>query len=85
MRVRSFPFDEAVERFLESHSRNFIIEQNRDGQLRTLMVVETPVAKDKLESILVYGGFPLSAAHVVEAVTARLGQQRAPKTQELAS
>jgi 2-oxoglutarate ferredoxin oxidoreductase subunit alpha len=85
MRVRSFPFDESVERFLESHSRNFIIEQNRDGQLRTLMVVETPVPKEKLESILVYGGFPLSAAHVVEAVTARLGQQRAPKTQELAS
>ncbi len=84
MRVRAFPFDESVERFLESHPRNFIIEQNRDGQLRTLMVVETPVAKDKLESILVYGGFPLSAKHVVEAVTARLGQQ-AQKPQELAS
>jgi 2-oxoglutarate/2-oxoacid ferredoxin oxidoreductase subunit alpha len=84
MRVRAFPFDEPVERFLESHARNFIIEQNRDGQLRTLMIAETPVAKDKLESILVYGGFPLSARHVVDAVTARMGQ-RAAKTEELAS
>jgi 2-oxoglutarate/2-oxoacid ferredoxin oxidoreductase subunit alpha len=84
MRVRAFPFDESVERFLESHPRNFVIEQNRDGQLRTLMVVETPIAKDKVESILVYGGFPLSARHVVDAVTARLGQV-APKPQELAS
>jgi 2-oxoglutarate/2-oxoacid ferredoxin oxidoreductase subunit alpha len=84
MRLRAFPFDESVERFLESHTRNFIVEQNRDGQLRTLLVAETPVPKDKVESILVYGGFPLSAKHVVDAVTARMGQ-RATKPQELAS
>jgi 2-oxoglutarate/2-oxoacid ferredoxin oxidoreductase subunit alpha len=84
MRVRAFPFDETVERFLDSHGRNFVIEQNRDAQLRTLLVAETPVAKDKLESILVYGGFPLSAKHVVDAVTARLAPS-ARSTEELAS
>jgi 2-oxoglutarate ferredoxin oxidoreductase subunit alpha len=85
MRVRAFPFDEAVERFLEAHSRNFVIEQNRDAQLRTLLVAETPVPKDKLESILVYGGFPLSARHVVDAVTARLAPSARSTEQELAS
>jgi 2-oxoglutarate ferredoxin oxidoreductase subunit alpha len=72
MRVRGFPFDSAVEDFLNAHPRNFIIEQNRDGQLRTLLMAETGVSKDKLESLLVYGGFPLSARHVVEGITARV-------------
>jgi 2-oxoglutarate ferredoxin oxidoreductase subunit alpha len=72
MRVRGFPFDTVVEDFLNSHEQNFIIEQNRDGQLRTLMVAETSVAKEKLKSLLVYGGFPLSARHVVDGITEKL-------------
>ena len=40
------------------------MEQNRDAQLRSLLVLETSVAKDKLRSVLIYGGFPLSAKHV---------------------
>jgi 2-oxoglutarate ferredoxin oxidoreductase subunit alpha len=84
MRIRAFPFDDSVERFINAHGRNFVIEQNRDGQLRTLLINETAVAKDKLESILVYGGFPLSARHVVDAVTTRMGL-RAQSPQELAS
>jgi 2-oxoglutarate ferredoxin oxidoreductase subunit alpha len=72
MRVRGFPFDEPVQEFLDAHRRNFIIEQNRDGQLHTLLLAETGVSKDRLESLLVYGGFPLSARHVVEGITERL-------------
>jgi 2-oxoglutarate ferredoxin oxidoreductase subunit alpha len=68
LRVRGFPFDDSVEAFLNSHETNIVIEQNRDGQLRTLLVNETSVAKDKLRSLLVYGGFPLSARHVVDGV-----------------
>ncbi len=66
MRVRGFPFDDAVESFLAEHEICFVIEQNRDAQLRSLLTLETNVPKDKLRSILVYGGFPLSARHVVE-------------------
>ena len=72
MRVCAFPFDDVVEEFLNAHEQNFIIEQNRDGQLRTLLVAETSVPKEKLKSLLVYGGFPLSARHVVEGVTAKV-------------
>jgi 2-oxoglutarate ferredoxin oxidoreductase subunit alpha len=76
MRVRGFPFDTVVEEFLNSHEQNFVIEQNRDGQLRTLLLAETSVAKEKLQSLLVYGGFPLSARHVVEGVTARVEKSK---------
>jgi len=72
MRVRSFPFDDDVEAFLRAHDRIFVVEQNRDAQLRTLLVMETGVEgiKEKLKSVLVYGGFPLSSRHVIDAVTA---------------
>jgi 2-oxoglutarate ferredoxin oxidoreductase subunit alpha len=72
MRIRAFPFDARVEAFLEAHEENFVVEQNRDAQLRTLLTVETGVKKEKLSSVLVYGGFPLSSRHVVDAITRRL-------------
>ena len=72
MRIRAFPFGQNVEKFLAAHDRIFVVEQNRDAQLRSLLTIETSVAKEKLHSILVYGGFPLSAKHVVEGVTSQL-------------
>jgi 2-oxoglutarate ferredoxin oxidoreductase subunit alpha len=72
MRIRGFPFDERVENFLMSHSFNFIVEQNRDAQLKTLLTLETNVPKDRLRSILVYGGFPLSARHVIEPIAGQV-------------
>jgi 2-oxoglutarate ferredoxin oxidoreductase subunit alpha len=74
MRVRGFPFADSVEEFLEGHAVNFIIEQNRDAQLKTLLTIETGIAKTKLRSILVYGGFPLSARTVVERIVEALQQ-----------
>ena len=75
LRVRGFPFDGVVEEFLRAHELNFIIEQNRDAQLRTLLVNETNIDKDRLISILQYGGFPLSAHTVVDGVRRQLGQK----------
>ncbi len=72
LRVRAFPFGEEVEAFLAAHDRVFVVEQNRDAQLRTLLTMETRAPKEKLKSVLVYGGFPLSARHVVDGVTAQL-------------
>ena len=69
MRVRGFPFDQPVEAFIASHDYCYVVEQNRDAQLRSLLVLETSAPKEKLKSILSYGGFPLSASLVVEAVT----------------
>jgi 2-oxoglutarate/2-oxoacid ferredoxin oxidoreductase subunit alpha len=72
MRVRAFPFGDDVRKFLESHEVNFVVEQNRDAQLRSLLLLETGVAVEKLESIRYYGGFPMSAHHVISGVKARL-------------
>ena len=72
MRVRGFPFADDVRRFLESHEINFIVEQNRDAQLRTLLMLETGVPVEKLQSIRYYAGFPMSAEHVVSGLKAKL-------------
>jgi 2-oxoglutarate ferredoxin oxidoreductase subunit alpha len=71
-RVRSFPFGDEVEAFLAEHETIFVVEQNRDAQLRSLLVLETPVPKHKLRSVLAFGGFPLQAAQVVAGVTQEL-------------
>ena len=68
MRVRAFPFGEAVQAFLDEHSTIYVVEQNRDHQLRSLLALETAVPKDRMRSVLSYGGMPLSAATVVDAV-----------------
>jgi 2-oxoglutarate/2-oxoacid ferredoxin oxidoreductase subunit alpha len=72
MRVRGFPFGDEVRKFLASHEVNFVVEQNRDAQLRTLLMIETGVAREKLESVRYYGGFPMSAHHVIAGVKARV-------------
>lgn len=74
MRVRAFPFGPEIEAFLNGHETNFIVEQNRDAQLKSMLLLETAVSKDKLRSVLVYGGFPLSARHVVEQVVTQMDQ-----------
>jgi 2-oxoglutarate ferredoxin oxidoreductase subunit alpha len=68
MRIRGFPFDDAVEEFINAHEFTFVVEQNRDAQLRGLLTLETSVSKEKLRSVLVYGGFPLSAKRVIDSI-----------------
>jgi 2-oxoglutarate ferredoxin oxidoreductase subunit alpha len=72
MRVRGFPFGQAVEDFLATHDTVFVIEQNRDGQLRNLLALETDCTKDKLISVTYYGGQPLSKGHVLEGLAPHL-------------
>jgi 2-oxoglutarate ferredoxin oxidoreductase subunit alpha len=74
MRVCGFPFPKSVEAFLNRHEFNFVVEQNRDGQLAALLTLETGVPKEKLRSVLFYGGFPLSASQVVDAIQNSMGE-----------
>ena len=79
MRIRAFPFGEDVDAFLRSHGRMFVVEQNRDAQLRSLLTLETGVAKHQLYSVLAYGGLPLQAHQVVESIVHQIrGTGRAP-------
>ncbi|MHB1088124.1 MAG: 2-oxoacid:acceptor oxidoreductase subunit alpha [Acidimicrobiales bacterium] len=72
MRVRGFPFVKSVREFVEEHDQCFVVEQNRDAQLRSLISIETGVAIERMKSVLAYGGFPLSAAQVVDGITTQL-------------
>jgi 2-oxoglutarate/2-oxoacid ferredoxin oxidoreductase subunit alpha len=80
MRVRGFPFGEEVE-FLNAHQLNFIVEQNRDAQLRSLLTLETGVAKNRMRSILHYNGLPLAASYVVDGVMAAVQDHSRPAAQ----
>ena len=73
LRVRGFPFDTLVREFLDAHELNFVVEQNRDAQLRRLLVTETEVDPARVPSVLDYGGFPMSAAFVAGEVNQHLG------------
>jgi 2-oxoglutarate ferredoxin oxidoreductase subunit alpha len=74
LRVRGFPFGEDVEGFLESHDRIYVVEQNRDAQFRSLLILETRVEKAKLHSLLHYSGLPVSSAFIVDGVLADLAE-----------
>lgn len=74
MRIRGFPFHKDVEEFITTHELTFVVEQNRDAQLRSLLTLETCVSKDRLRSVLCYGGFPLSAHQVVDAIVEQLSR-----------
>ncbi len=80
MRIRAFPFGHEVEQFLLDHEFCFVVEQNRDSQLKSMLILETQVPKEKLRSVLVYGGFPLSARTVVQEITRQLDHVAQPVT-----
>ncbi len=64
IRVRAFPFNDEVEDFIDNHERTFVIEQNRDAQLRTLLMAEFEFGPDKLKSVLCFDGTPISARNI---------------------
>jgi 2-oxoglutarate ferredoxin oxidoreductase subunit alpha len=77
MRVRGFPFGAEVEEFLAAHQTVFVVEQNRDAQLKALLTLETGVDKKKLRSILHYDGIPMPASVIVEGVGKALAKEAA--------
>lgn len=67
-RVKAFPFTQAVMDFIDKHDRIFVVEQNRDAQLRSLLLLDGNADPRKLVSMLHYDGMPLSASFVTERV-----------------
>lgn len=64
LRIRAFPFSDAVDEFIVSHDQIFVVEQNRDGQLRTLLINECEVPPAHLTPILHYDGSPITARFI---------------------
>ncbi len=70
LRIKAVPFNQTVEDFINSHEQIFVIEQNRDGQMRSVLMNELDADPKKLTAILNYDGMPITAATIME----RIGQ-----------
>ncbi len=68
LRIRGFPFHDDVAAFIEAHGTVFVVEQNRDGQLRTLLINELEIDPARLMRILHYDGSPITARFIAEAI-----------------
>jgi 2-oxoglutarate ferredoxin oxidoreductase subunit alpha len=68
MRIKAFPFSDQVQAFLDRHERVFVVEQNRDGQLRKLLINETRTDPAKLVPVLHYDGLPIGSDCILEAI-----------------
>lgn len=65
LRLRAFPFPASVAEFIASHEQVFVVEQNRDAQMRSLLVNELNVDPAKLVPVLHYDGTPITARFIV--------------------
>ena len=74
MRIRSFPFHEEVARFIDEHELVYVIEQNRDAQLKSLLKIECNATDEKMHSILSYNGVVTSANCIESAILADLSE-----------
>ena len=77
LRIRAFPFHEDIEKFVASHDVVFLVEQNRDAQLRTLLMTECEMDASKLTPVLHYDGTPITARYIADAIAERLGKKHA--------
>jgi 2-oxoglutarate ferredoxin oxidoreductase subunit alpha len=72
MRVRAFPFNGEVTGFVEDHDKVFVVEQNRDAQMRSLLILETNTGAAKLIPVLHYNGMPIPSHCVVQGLCEHL-------------
>lgn len=72
MRLRAFPFPDSVRAFIDAHESVFVVEQNRDGQLRTLLINEFGIDPARLIAVLHYDGTPITARFIADAIAGRI-------------
>ena len=72
LRVRAFPFSEEVSAFIDAHEQVFVVEQNRDAQLHSLLVNECAIDPARFISVLHYDGTPITARFITGAIAERM-------------
>ncbi len=81
MRLRAFPFPDNVAAFIAAHDEVFVVEQNRDGQMRTLLIAELNAESARLVPVLHFDGTPITARFIAGAITRHVHAEIvAPKT-----
>ena len=83
LRIRAFPFSSEVDDFLASHDRIFVVEQNRDAQLRTLLMAESGGDPDRLVPILHFDGTPITARFIVSSISSLMDATQPPGSRPL--
>src|SRR4029077_3348426 len=73
MRLRAFPFSESVADFINAHDQVFLVEQNRDAQMRSLLVNECGIDPARFISILHFDGTPITARFIIASIAERIG------------
>ncbi len=76
-RVKAFPFSDEVKDFIDKHDRVYVVEQNRDAQLRSLLILDAEADPKKLVSMLHYDGMPINAEVVIEKIEEDVAKGRA--------
>ena len=76
-RVKAFPFNDDVKKFIDKHERIYVVEQNRDAQLRSLLILDAESDAEKLVAVLHYDGMPINAAFVINKVEEEVAKGRA--------
>ncbi len=71
LRVRAFPFPPSVRKFIADHETVYVVEQNRDGQLRSMLINELQIDPARLVPVLHYDGTPITARFIVKAIASR--------------
>jgi 2-oxoglutarate ferredoxin oxidoreductase subunit alpha len=69
LRLKAFPFADSVKDFIQSHDHVFVVEQNRDAQMRTLLINELEIDPEWLIAVLHYDGTPITARFIAQAIT----------------
>jgi 2-oxoglutarate ferredoxin oxidoreductase subunit alpha len=72
LRVRAFPFSDEVYAFIRAHDEVFVVEQNRDAQLRTLIVTEGEIDPARLKPVVHFDGTPITARFLIERIGTQL-------------
>ena len=72
IRIKSFPFNNTVEQFINEHKKVFVIEQNRDAQMKSLLMIELQIDPNKLISVLNYDGMPITAENILKQVSNKI-------------
>jgi 2-oxoglutarate ferredoxin oxidoreductase subunit alpha len=75
LRIRAFPFQQEVLDFIRQHDLIFVIEQNRDGQMRTLLINEGNLDPAKLVAITSFDGLPVASRYLSRALDAALEER----------
>jgi 2-oxoglutarate ferredoxin oxidoreductase subunit alpha len=76
-RIKAFPFSDEVSDFIEQHDVVYVVEQNRDAQLRTLLINDIEADQTKLVPLLHYNGMPITAGFVVDGVLEEIAKGQA--------